>query len=86
MASNGQRALVTGGAGLIGSHVADLLVNTGWQVRVLDNIEPNTHRHGRPAWINERAEFMQGDIRDRETMETALENIDVIFHQPAYGG
>jgi len=86
MASNGQRALVTGGAGLIGSHVADLLVNTGWQVRVLDNIEPNTHRHGRPAWINERAEFMQGDIRDRETMETALENIDVIFHQAAYGG
>src|ERR1700719_4189599 len=86
MASNGQRALVTGGAGLIGSHVADLLVNTGWQVRVLDNIEPNTHRHGRPAWINERAEFMQGDIRDRETMETALENIDVVFHQAAYGG
>src|SRR5437879_3947299 len=86
MARSGQRALVTGGAGLIGSHIADLLVSSGWQVRVLDNIEPNTHRRGRPAWINERAEFIQGDMRDREMMTAALENIDVVFHQAAYGG
>jgi len=40
---------VTGGAGLIGSHVTDLLVREGWKVRVLDNLEPNTHKRGKPA-------------------------------------
>ncbi|HLL75930.1 MAG TPA: SDR family NAD(P)-dependent oxidoreductase, partial [Pyrinomonadaceae bacterium] len=82
----GRRALVTGGAGLIGSHVADLLVGEGWSVRVLDNLEPNTHRQGKPAWVNERAEFVRGDVRDRETLRAALEDIDVVFHQAAYGG
>ena len=86
MAEHRKRALVTGGAGLIGSHITDLLVREGWQVRVLDNIEPNTHRLGRPSWINPKAEFVQGDVRDRGTMTTGLENIDVIFHQAAYGG
>ena len=60
--------LVTGGAGLIGSHATDLLVRKGWQVRVLDNLEPNTHRRGKPAWINPKAEFVEGDLRDRKTM------------------
>ncbi|HKR53379.1 MAG TPA: SDR family NAD(P)-dependent oxidoreductase [Chthoniobacterales bacterium] len=83
---NQRRALVTGGAGLIGSHVADLLVREGWRVRILDNLEPNTHKRGRPAWINRDAEFVQGDLRDRGTIENALRNIDVIFHQAAYGG
>ncbi len=81
-----KRALVTGGAGLIGSHIVDLLVGEGWQVRVLDNLEPNTHRHGKPAWINPKAEFVEGDIRDRETITAALDKIDVVFHQAAYGG
>jgi dTDP-L-rhamnose 4-epimerase len=86
MAKNGKRALVTGGAGLIGSHIADLLVREGWKVRVLDNLEPNTHRRGKPAWINEKVEFVQGDMRDRETIAAALDKIDIIFHQAAYGG
>src|SRR5579864_3740810 len=81
-----KRALVTGGAGLIGSHVTDLLVREGWKVRVLDNLEPQTHRHGRPAWINPGAEFMEGDLRDRRTIAAALENIDIVFHQAAFGG
>jgi dTDP-L-rhamnose 4-epimerase len=81
-----KRALVTGGAGLIGSHVADLLVRKGWKVRVLDNLEPNTHRRGKPAWINPAAEFMQGDMRDRDAITAALDNIDIVFHQAAYGG
>jgi dTDP-L-rhamnose 4-epimerase len=84
--TNGKHALVTGGAGLIGSHVVDLLVREGWEVRILDNLEPNTHKRGKPAWVNERAEFVQGDLRDRATMKQALEDIDVVFHQAAYGG
>src|SRR6266849_6604691 len=68
MARNRKRALVTGGAGLIGSHVTDLLVREGWNVRVLDNLEPNTHKRGKPNWINPKAEFVQGDLRDGETV------------------
>ncbi|HYY57407.1 MAG TPA: SDR family NAD(P)-dependent oxidoreductase, partial [Pyrinomonadaceae bacterium] len=82
----GRRALVTGGAGLIGSHVADLLLKAGWSVRVLDNLEPQTHRLGRPPWTATAAEFIEGDVRDRATMTAALKDIDVIFHQAAYGG
>src|SRR2546421_11026830 len=81
-----KRALVTGGAGLIGSHVVDLLVNGGWQVRTLDNLEPQTHRRGKPAWINKKAEFIQGDLRDRDTIIAALDKVDTVFHQAAYGG
>jgi dTDP-L-rhamnose 4-epimerase len=79
-------ALVTGGAGLIGSHVTDLLVREGWKVRVLDNLEPNTHKRGKPNWINPAAEFVEGDLRDRETITAALGKIDIVFHQAAYGG
>jgi dTDP-L-rhamnose 4-epimerase len=86
MPKNEKRALVTGGAGLIGSHVTDLLVREGWKVHVLDNLEPQTHRRGKPAWINPKVEFTHGDIRDRETIAAALDKIDVVFHQAAYGG
>src|SRR5881409_887717 len=81
-----KRALVTGGAGLIGSHIADLLVREGWNVRVLDNLEPQTHRRGKPAWISNQVEFIEGDLRDRETVSAALDNIDIVFHEAAYGG
>jgi dTDP-L-rhamnose 4-epimerase len=77
---------VTGGAGLIGSHLVDLLLREGYSVRILDNLEPNTHRKGRPAWINAAAEFVAGDIRDRATVAAALAQVDVVFHQAAYGG
>src|SRR5204862_2311750 len=81
-----KRALVTGGAGLIGSHLVDLLVNEGWQVRALDNLEPQTHRRGEPAWINKNAEFVHGDLRDRSTIIATLDEVDVVFHQAAYAG
>jgi dTDP-L-rhamnose 4-epimerase len=81
-----RRALVTGGAGLIGSHVADLLLREGWSVRILDNLEPQTHRKGKPSWVAEGAEFIEGDVRDRETVAASLQDIDVVFHQAAYGG
>jgi dTDP-L-rhamnose 4-epimerase len=86
MAATKKRALVTGGAGLIGSHIVDLLVREGWTVRILDNLEPNTHKLGKPAWINPAAEFLQGNVQDYATMKSALEDIDVVFHEAAYGG
>jgi dTDP-L-rhamnose 4-epimerase len=86
MTGHGKRALVTGGAGLIGSHVADLLRGKGWTVRVLDNLEPQTHRKGKPAWVGADNEFIEGDVTDRATITAALQDIDVVFHQAAYGG
>ena len=86
MTAPGKRALVTGGAGLIGSHVADLLRREGWTVRILDNLEPQTHREGKPAWIGNDVEFVEGDVVDRETITAALRDIDIVFHQAAYGG
>jgi dTDP-L-rhamnose 4-epimerase len=86
MSSHQKRALVTGGAGLIGSHIVDLLVREGWTVRILDNLEPNTHKFGKPAWINPAAEFRQGNVQDYDTMRDALTDIDVVWHEAAYGG
>ena len=86
MTANGERALVTGGAGLIGSHLSDLLLEEGYRVRILDNLEPQTHRKGRPPWIPAEAEFLDADVRDRDALRAALEGVDVVFHQAAYGG
>ena len=81
-----KRALVTGGAGLIGSHIVDLLLREGWTVRILDNLEPQTHKHGKPEWVNPAADFRQGNVQDADTMLAALQDIDVVFHEAAYGG
>jgi len=83
---SGNRALVTGGAGLIGSHLVDLLLNEGYKVRILDNLELQTHRNGKPSWVPPGAEFVNADIRDRAATRAALEGVDLVFHQAAYGG
>jgi dTDP-L-rhamnose 4-epimerase len=80
------KALVTGGAGLIGSHIVDLLIAKGHQVRILDNLARPTHLQGKPAWVNPQAEFLEGDVRSREDLERALEGVDWVFHQAADGG
>ena len=81
-----RRALVTGGAGLIGSHLTDRLLTEGWAVRILDNLEPQTHGSGIPAWINPGAEFVLGDVRDPVTLAAALAGVDTVFHLAVYGG
>ncbi len=81
-----KRALVTGGAGLIGSHIVDLLLTNGYTVRILDNLEPQTHKQGKPAWVNPQAEFIQGEVQDAATIRAALQDIDIVFHEAAYGG
>jgi dTDP-L-rhamnose 4-epimerase len=80
------KALVTGGAGLIGSHIADLLLQRGHQVRILDNLAQPTHLRGRPDWIPASAEFVQGDVRSRDDLDAALQGVDWVFHQAADGG
>ncbi len=79
------KALVTGGAGLIGSHLADLLLAEGYDVRILDNLEPETHAE-KPAWTKSDFEFIEGDVKDRDVVAKALRGVDVVFHQAAYGG
>ncbi len=79
-------ALVTGGAGLIGSHIVDEALTAGWDVRILDNLQRQTHRDGNPPWVPGEAELIQGDIRHRRVWERALDGVDVVFHEAAYGG
>ncbi len=80
------KALVTGGAGMIGSHIVDLLIEKGHQVRVLDSLALPTHIKGKPDWIHPQAEFMLGDVRDRDCLDQALAGVDWVFHQAADGG
>lgn len=78
------KALVTGGAGFIGSHIADALLKRGCDVRVLDNLEPRVHPAGRPPYLNGAIEFLPGDVRDRASIERALAGVEVVFHEAAY--
>jgi dTDP-L-rhamnose 4-epimerase len=78
------KALVTGGGGFIGSHIADALLGRGCSVRVLDNLEPRVHPRGRPAYLSGEIEFIEGDVRDRRVFERALDGVEVVFHQAAY--
>ena len=85
------RCLVTGGAGLIGSHIVDLLVEKGHEVVVVDNLERITHFNGEPDWVNEKVTYFFKDIRDIRCVDVSLRRygfpvIDYIFHQAAYGG
>lgn len=78
---NFSRALITGGAGFIGSHIADLLVSVGCEVRVLDNLASG--RLENLAHLGDKVEFIRGDIRDEGLLLQAVRGCDVVFHQAA---
>lgn len=80
------RALVTGGAGFIGSHIVDVLLERGYDVRVFDSLELPTHAAGLPAYLSKDAEFVLGDMRDRDAVRRALSGVDVVLHEAATGG
>jgi len=79
--------LVTGGAGFIGSHLVDALVDKGHRVRVLDQLVSQVHgENAAPKYVNPAAEFVRGDVCDRAAVDAALEGIDVVYHEAAEVG
>ncbi|MEW5984272.1 MAG: NAD-dependent epimerase/dehydratase family protein [Acidobacteriota bacterium] len=76
-----QKILVTGGAGYIGSHLVDALVDRQYRVTVLDSLEPQVHRSGTwPAYANPRATYVRGDVRDRATVAPLVLESDAVVH------
>ena len=89
MASGGKRkALVTGGAGFIGSHLADALLDRGYRVRALDSLSPQVHGDGgdRPAYLHPEVELVAGDVRDAAAVRRALRGVDAVYHFAACVG
>ena len=78
------KVLVTGGAGFIGSHTVDLLLEKGYEVKVLDLLQKRVHPYGKPKYLGPEVEFIQGDVSDKETMVKAMSGIEGIFHLAAY--
>ncbi|MBW2970928.1 SDR family NAD(P)-dependent oxidoreductase [Candidatus Woesearchaeota archaeon] len=81
-----KKILVTGGAGFIGSFLVDELVKRGNAVRILDNLEEQVHQKKKPGYLNTEAEFILGDVRNEEDWDTALKDIEVVFHLAAAVG
>ena len=82
------RVLITGGAGFIGSHTADALLNIGHEVRVFDNLDPQVHGSGKnwPTYLQKSVDCVFGDVCDRAALARALVDIDVVFHLAAATG
>ena len=83
----GEHVLVTGGAGFIGSHLVDELLQAGHGVRVLDSLVEQVHGDSqRPEYLSADAELLAGDVRNAEVMRGALEGVDSVVHLAARVG
>lgn len=79
------KVLITGGAGFIGSHTADALLADGCEVRVLDSLEEPVHpNHRKPSYLDDRIEFIRGDVRDEQTLLEAMRGCDAVYHLAAF--
>jgi len=80
--------LITGGAGFIGSHLADDLLHRGHHVRAYDNLSPQVHgsEQRRPAYLDKDVELIHGDVRDAAGLRRALAGVDAVYHLAAAGG
>jgi dTDP-L-rhamnose 4-epimerase len=82
-----QRILITGGAGFIGSHLADELLSAGYRVRALDSLIAQVHGSAtRPSYLDRDVELIVGDVRDRAVIDRALDDVDAVFHLAALVG
>jgi dTDP-L-rhamnose 4-epimerase len=83
-----RRILITGGAGFIGSHLADELLAAGYSVRVLDNLSVQVHgpRQERPDYLDPSVELVVGDVRDAQMLKRRLKGVDAVFHFAARVG
>jgi dTDP-L-rhamnose 4-epimerase len=80
------RVLVTGGAGFIGSHIADLLADAGDEVVVLDNLLSTAHGSSTPPGYTARHRFLRGDVADAKLLAELLSDADAVCHQSALVG
>jgi dTDP-L-rhamnose 4-epimerase len=79
--------LITGGAGFIGSHVADELIAHGFRVRALDSLSSQVHPdRRRPPYLNPEVELVIGDVRDTDAVRRALSDVDAVYHFAATVG
>jgi len=82
-----ESVLITGGAGFIGSHLADELLAAGYSVRALDSLVEQVHGDSkRPGYLTDQVELIVGDVRDGEVVRGALEEVDAVFHFAARVG
>ena len=77
------KILVTGGAGFIGSHIVDRLIKDGFQVAVIDNLHTGNMENLEEHIGNKNFQFIKGDIRDVDLLQSALKDIDAVFHEAA---
>lgn len=83
-----KKILITGGAGFIGSHLTDELIEHGYSVRILDNLSEQVHGKDcqRPDYLHPDAELMIGDVRDPKIVKEALNGVDAVYHYAAMVG
>ncbi len=81
-----RKVLVTGGAGFIGSHIVDKLVNEGYKVTILDSLDKQVHQGKLPPYLNNKATFIKGDVLNYTDLEKAINGIDAIYHEASAVG
>src|SRR5260370_17046425 len=75
-----KNVMIAGGAGFVGSHLTDTLLQQGHHVRIFDNLNPQVHPNGAPSYLAPEADLMVGDVRDAESLGKAVARVDVVYH------